>query len=120
MGFELGKRLMTVRLISAPVLGFFLAVSCAYAEGTSVSTLIKNVTIISPDHMTGQKARDVRIQDGKIAAIENGGSIAAGKGETVLEGRGRYLIPGLIDSHVHLIMVPGIEPGSEKKQSDLI
>ena len=41
------------------------------------------------------------IRDGRIAGIEPGGAPVA-KGTTVVDGRGRFLIPGLWDMHVHL------------------
>ncbi len=41
---------------------------------------------------------DVRIHDGRIVEI---GQDLVGAGETVLDGRGRLLLPGLRDAHVH-------------------
>ncbi len=44
----------------------------------------------------------VLIVDGRIAAIEEPGAAAIPPGAVRVEGRGRYLIPGLVDMHVHL------------------
>jgi imidazolonepropionase-like amidohydrolase len=46
--------------------------------------------------------RTVLIQDGRIAAIGARAQIAVPPGARVIDGRGRYLIPGLADMHVHL------------------
>lgn len=49
---------------------------------------------------------DVLLKDGKIAAIAPCGSLAD-TGEQELDLNGKYLLPGLIDMHVHLFMVDG-------------
>jgi hypothetical protein len=45
----------------------------------------------------------LRIENGRITAI----GAAEGGSLPVLDGGGRYAIPGLFDSHVHLTMAPG-------------
>lgn len=47
----------------------------------------------------GEDLKDVAIQDGKISAIANEIKEPATK---VIEGNGRVLIPGFIESHIHL------------------
>ncbi|MDQ3118244.1 MAG: amidohydrolase family protein, partial [Verrucomicrobiota bacterium] len=42
------------------------------------------------------------IVDGQMAAIEEPGTATIPPGAVRVEGRGRYLIPGLVDMHVHL------------------
>lgn len=49
----------------------------------------------------GGEPADVRLQDGRIAAILPTGTQAQ-SGETVIEGRGRILLPSFADVHVHL------------------
>ena len=57
--------------------------------------LIQNV------HVDNQKdAVDVRIEDGKFAAIKPG--LSTKPGEEVIDGQGKVLLPPFIDSHVHL------------------
>ena len=48
---------------------------------------------------------DVLVRDGKIAEISS--QIQAPADARILDGQGATLIPGLIDSHVHLSMDPG-------------
>ncbi|WP_313640739.1 amidohydrolase family protein [Paenibacillus sp.] len=47
----------------------------------------------------GQELVDVAVENGKIVAIESG---YAGSSERVIDAEGRVLIPGLIESHIHL------------------
>jgi len=62
-------------------------------------TVIENVTLISPERSTPLLHADVVIRDGRIAEI--GTNLVAGPHARRIEGSGRFLIPGLIDSHVH-------------------
>ena len=46
--------------------------------------------------------RAVLIADGKVAAVGASGSIKAPAGATVIDGKGKTLLPGLWDSHQHV------------------
>lgn len=54
---------------------------------------------------------DVRTHAHAIAEIEPAGRLPAGADVDVVDGRGRWLLPGFIDDHVHLR-----EPGLEHKE----
>jgi len=68
--------------------------------------LIRGATIFDPVAAT-DKQGDIRIASGKIVEI---GPQLAPNGETTVEAKGLWLMPGLIDMHVHLR-----EPGQESK-----
>ena len=53
---------------------------------------------------------DVLIEDGKIAQI--GKDLAAPKDARVIDAAGKYLVPGLVDMHVHFR-----DPGFEYKET---
>src|ERR1700730_107931 len=61
-------------------------------------TVIENVTLISPERVNPLLHADVVIRNGRIAEI--GADLAAGPRARRIDGSGRFLIPGLIDSHV--------------------
>jgi imidazolonepropionase-like amidohydrolase len=65
-------------------------------------TLIDHVQLF--DSVGGKYVADqaVLIADGKVAKMGPGGSIAAPAGATVIDGRGKTLLPGLWDSHQHV------------------
>jgi imidazolonepropionase-like amidohydrolase len=62
--------------------------------------VIKNVTVISPDRAAPLHHADVVLRDGWITEI--GTNVAPGPRAREISGSGRFLIPGLIDSHVHV------------------
>lgn len=87
-----------------------LAVFCAVLWAVSVSgqsvhagLLIKQVRIVDVEEGITGAPTDVLILGDRIIAI--GTDIDAGN-ISVLRGEGRYLVPGLIDTHVHLSSLP--------------
>ena len=75
------------------------------------SILIKNGRMIDPArNIDGEK--DLLLEDGLIKAVDKPGSIPAGDCCEVVEARGLWVLPGLIDMHVHLR-----EPGHEYKET---
>jgi len=71
-------------------------------------TLIRNATVMTASHGTIANG-DVLVRDGKIAAVGNG--LPAPRGARVVDGTGRYVTPGIIDSHSH-IAADAINEGS--------
>lgn len=97
------------------VLSLLIATATVQAE----SLLIRNVSIIS-DGLSGNNpkastAQDVLINNGKIQAI----GTKLGQADKQIDATGKYLIPGLIDSHVHLDGVPGYKGHDAKDESML-
>lgn len=64
------------------------------------SLLIKEATIITLDAHHRIISGDVLIRDGHIAQINS--SISSTEADEVIEARGRVLLPGFVQTHVHL------------------
>lgn len=71
-------------------------------------TWITDVVIISPEKLDQVQKGSVLIENGRIVRVERGNGAKKPAGATVVSGEGQFLIPGLIDSHVHLAVVPGM------------
>ena len=86
-----------------------LAVACGILAAACTppvdqpDVLIDGVTVI--DGTSGGPAPDraVAIRGGQIVAIAPAGSLDAGSRTVRIDGRGKFLIPGLWDMHVHLM-----------------
>lgn len=93
--------------------------SCAAAQDLR----IEHITIVSPERRQPLHNVHVTVLEGHIAAIGTEHSDKASRGEDVtlqtLDGRGLYLIPGLIDSHVHLSTVPGMTAEQERAHPEI-
>jgi imidazolonepropionase-like amidohydrolase len=73
----------------------------AQAPGTgSGDLIIADVTLVSPERPASLEHADVIIRYGRIAKV--GVGLAASSHARRVDGRGRFLVPGLIDSHVHV------------------
>lgn len=62
--------------------------------------LIQNATVLTVTKGIIEKG-SVLIRDGKIAAV--GANIAVPSGATVIDANGKFLMPGIIDCHSHII-----------------
>ena len=59
---------------------------------------IKGGIVIAMEPGSGPEVADILVEDGRIAAIGGMGPVAEAE---VLDAKGRIVLPGLIDSHVH-------------------
>jgi imidazolonepropionase-like amidohydrolase len=83
---------------------------------------ITHVTVVSPERAEAMRDATVSIHAGRIAAITTGSraeAAAGSSGAAVVDGRGLYLAPGLIDSHVHLGGIPGMSDEQERQHPDI-
>ncbi len=88
----------------AGVLMWLLAAVAGPALGAEL--LIEQVTVVSPQLTAPQPKQNVLIRDGRIVSISPK-PVSASAGATRIDGRGKFLTPGLMDSHVHVGEVPG-------------
>jgi imidazolonepropionase-like amidohydrolase len=63
---------------------------------------IVDVNVIPMDRERILESQTVVIQDGRITAIGSRNDVQTPAGATVINGKGKYLLPGLIDMHVHI------------------
>jgi imidazolonepropionase-like amidohydrolase len=83
-----------------------LALALASSTGSATRQVVDNgiiiedVTLISPERPSPVAHVSVVIRNGRIAQIAPG--LVAGPHATRMDGHDRFLIPGLIDSHVHV------------------
>jgi imidazolonepropionase-like amidohydrolase len=73
------------------------------------AVLLRNVTIVDVERGTLRLRRDVVIMGKRIVGIQAGRTARAPKQGRVLDGTGKFLIPGLWDFHVHVFSAPGEE-----------
>src|SRR6266481_2624740 len=79
----------------------------AYAQ--NVPLVIQHVAVV--DVIAGRVQPDmtVEIRGRTISAMSADRTVRIPRRATVIDGRGKYLIPGLWDMHVHLSFPPGVE-----------
>ncbi|MBU6374839.1 MAG: 5'-deoxyadenosine deaminase [Bdellovibrionales bacterium] len=69
---------------------------------TASETWIRNAWVITQDSKRAVFEGSVRIVDDFIAEVRKGAPSRISSGTKVVEGRGRALIPGFVQAHIHL------------------
>ena len=87
---------------SYAVLGASLALPAAAAAAQEPAALaITHVTVIDGADPAPRRDRTVVIRGARITAVGPAASTPAPKGARLVDGRGKYLVPGFWDMHVH-------------------
>jgi imidazolonepropionase-like amidohydrolase len=95
-----------VRLVHRVVVGLSMAAASPGhasppSEGRPAALVIEGATLVVPDG--GELRADVRvvIVGDRIRCVGPRDECAAPSGGRIVDGRGRYVLPGLFDAHVH-------------------
>ncbi len=101
-------------LLSILVLALTLAPALLAQQGTPAAggtgvTVIQNATILTVTKGTIEDG-SILIRNGKIAEV--GKNVRVPQGATVIDGKGMYVIPGIIDCHSHIAVDGGVNEGS--------
>jgi hypothetical protein len=88
------------------------AIATAGAQRTSISSrvVLNGVTIV--DTRTGALTPNqaIVIDGGKIVKIGNAGSFATRGTGKVVDARGKYVVPGFMDMHIHAVDTANLHP----------
>ena len=94
--------------------------ACAQATARSPNrTWITGVTIVSPERLDRIDTGSVLIENGRIARVDRRNAKQPA-GATIVSAKGLFLIPGLIDSHVHLTLIPGMNADQAAAHSEIV
>jgi imidazolonepropionase-like amidohydrolase len=105
-------------LPSALVLTALAGVNADKPKVVDDESVIKNVTVISSERSTPLVHATVLIRDGRIANV--GTDLVADAHAKQIDGYGGFLIPGLIDSHVHVGNMGPLDDTAIEKHPELL
>lgn len=83
---------------------------CSFALLAKDTVLIENVTIVSPHLQDVQIKMNVLLNDGRITKITQNKITSY---DVKINGLGKFLTPGIMDSHAHVSSIPGMGFGVE-------
>ncbi|WP_440874629.1 amidohydrolase family protein [Thalassotalea sp. PLHSN55] len=92
-------------LLLTPLLLAFVVACSASPENPPLvddSFLLTNVNIVDVENQKIQPAKNILINNGKIEKIADSHKSIKVNKLTVIDGKGGYITPGLIDMHVHM------------------
>lgn len=98
---------------------FFLIVSilaaCQSAPRKSEHPqwIFRNISVIPMDQERVLEKQDVLVSEGKILAIGETGNVPYNDDATLIDGTGKFLLPGLAEMHAHVPPIDDIEPMTE-------
>lgn len=105
---------MINRCVRGVLLSVFVALTqlpdvCEANAASSGNIVIRNVAVVDVQRNKVEANRDVIVKGDRIASVQAGGTASAPKDGRVVDGAGKFLMPGLWDFHVHVFSMPGEE-----------
>jgi imidazolonepropionase-like amidohydrolase len=81
-----------------------LALTPTSRISAQAAVVLTNVTVVDPSGDSGGRPRStIVIADGRIVRVDTSGRAAHPPGARVIDGTGKFVIPGLWDMHVHFM-----------------
>ena len=111
-GAMVKMRLIRWKMLRSCLVALAVLLAPAVAAAAMVGA-IRNASVIDMDTGKIRRGQTVLWDGGRISAVGSDRKVAIPAGATVIDGKGRFLMPGLWDMHVHLA------PWDEKPQDPL-
>jgi len=92
----------------------------AAAQQVGGPLVIRDVTVIPMDRQTTLPGHTVVVRDGVIERVAPDAEVRVPEGARVIDGAGRYLMPGLVDMHIHVVGGVGAQPDGAWQQMTLL
>jgi imidazolonepropionase-like amidohydrolase len=80
----------------------FSATAQNAVDNRKQDVIFQSVNVVPMDSETVLQNQTVVVRNGRIVSITAGGKIAPGNKSIVIDGKGKYLIPGLAEMHAHV------------------
>ncbi len=100
------KSIFSVVLLFLIIIGF----SQSLIDNSQREVIITSVNVIPMDKEQVLQNQDVVVKNGKVIAMGVSGKVKYSAGATVVDGKGKYLIPGLAEIHAHVPPIDDIAP----------
>jgi imidazolonepropionase-like amidohydrolase len=85
-----------------------LLFSICFQQSQAQQLLIKNTNVVDVEKKKILAAQTVLVTDGKISTVDKDRMYKLPEGTTIIEGEGKYLVPGFTDAHIHFFQSGGI------------
>jgi hypothetical protein len=97
-----GRRLYRLKISSGQAIPIPFTAKIPIAAKSKADLIITNATLFDGTGKDAVPNVTVEVHDGRIAAVRTGGPApVATAGAQVIDAKGRFLLPGLMDNHYH-------------------
>jgi imidazolonepropionase-like amidohydrolase len=103
----------------AVVAGLTAAAGARSVSAAEISTLYRHATVIDGAGGPARTGMSVLVEGERIKAVRPDAQLAAPLGAKVVDLSGKYLLPGLVDSHEHLATPPNRRAAEANMRRDL-
>src|SRR4051812_44387189 len=107
-------RLFTV--IASTLLAFLADGAAAQAPHGNAGIAVVGADILPMTGVERLSKQTVLLEGDRIVAVGPEGQVRVPAGYRIIDGHGRFLMPGLVDMHVHLANEPG-HPGDAAQRA---
>ena len=104
------KNILSLLFILAPMI---MLAQTPWISSSDKDIFIRNVNLVPMDSERIIESQDLVIRAGKILQYGLTGVLKPGKDDMVINGTGKYLMPGLGEMHAHVPPVADMEPMKE-------
>ena len=87
---------------------FLLCILLGLMQPIAAQVFIKNTNVIDVDQKKILAGYNVLAIDGRIISVDKNKTYKIPEGATVIDGSGKYLVPGFTDAHVHFFQSGGL------------
>lgn len=87
---------------------FSLFILLALGQATTAQIAIKNITVIDVENKKLLAGYTVVAKEGKIVSVDKNKADNLPAGTRIIDGTGKYLVPGFTDAHVHFFQSGGL------------
>jgi len=115
-------KLSVLKKIALLLLCFIIQTSCKSSKidiSLDNGLIIENATIISPESQTSANGSYIIIDEDEIIYIGTDKPKLSGTFKTI-DAKGKYIIPGLIDSHVHVTSTDALTDKEEIEYPEIV
>lgn len=98
---------------------FLIVICCSscYSQSSSSSQIVfKGVNVVSMENDKVLMEQDVVTENGKVVSIGKTGNVKYASGATVVDAKGKFLMPGLAEMHGHVPPIDDMAPMKEVMQ----
>ena len=103
-----GKRLIKVFLSTFLTLLWISLTSIIPAQDVSSLKVIVGATLVNTDGTKPIKNAVILVENSKIAKVGTAKKVKIPKGAEIINAEGKWIIPGLVDAHIHFFQSAGL------------